>query len=135
MYFCSDVRDSQQPISPIGFLFLKLSPPPRDSCCTTGTSSNVWWHIYGHKSVIHRSIPSLWQRALRSFCGRLWVLPCSQSHVTSSANLLIQIAQLPIIPPCKPDEINIKSMGDTKGRNLFFAPPAMDGLWNCFKTR
>ena len=27
--FCSDIRDSQQPISPIVFLFLKLPPPPR----------------------------------------------------------------------------------------------------------
>ena len=26
--FCSAIRDSQQPISPIGFLFLKLPPPP-----------------------------------------------------------------------------------------------------------
>ena len=25
--FCSEICDSQQPISPIGFLFLKLPPP------------------------------------------------------------------------------------------------------------
>ena len=28
-WFCSAIGDSQQPISPIGFLFLKLPPPPR----------------------------------------------------------------------------------------------------------
>ena len=27
--FCPAIRDSQQPISPIGFLFLKLAPSPR----------------------------------------------------------------------------------------------------------
>ena len=27
-WLCSAIRDSQQPISPIGFLFLKLPPPP-----------------------------------------------------------------------------------------------------------
>ena len=29
-YFCFVIRDSQQPIFPISFLFLKLPPPPRE---------------------------------------------------------------------------------------------------------
>ena len=69
----SAIPDSQQPTSPIGFLFLKLPPPP----CAVLLVFNVYAHM--HKSCISTfriSMPELHETDGFKIGTSHWLQPC-----------------------------------------------------------